>query len=77
MPPFSESATLAISETQKSPESLFFKKSFSTSELSSTQSTKPKRPLKHLENDCTYNLVLFQNLMKEMEEIKWLIKSTD
>ena len=31
----------------------------------------------HLGQECTHNLVLFQNLLKEMEEIKRFTKSTE
>ena len=36
----------------------------------------PKRPVKHPGHECTYNSVLFQNHLKEMEEIKRFTKST-
>ena len=37
-----------------------------------------RRTVKHLEDDCTHNLVLFQNLfMKEMEGIEQFTKSTE
>ena len=76
-PPFSESGTLAFPETQKSPESLFLRESLSTPELPSSQPPTPKRPVKHPADKCTHNLVLFQNLLKEMKEIKWFTKSTE
>ena len=75
--PFSESETLVIPETQTSPESSFLRKSLSTPELQSAQPPTPKRPVKYLGDECTHNLVLFQNLMKVMEEIKWFTKSTE
>ena len=76
-PPFSESETLVFPETQKSPESLFLRKSLSTPELPSAQPPTPKRPVKHPGGECTHNLLLFQNLLKEMEEIKRFTKSTE
>ena len=60
--------TLVIPKTRKSPESLFLRKSLSTPELPSAQPTTPKRFVKHPGDECTHNLVLFQNLLKEMEE---------
>ena len=76
--PFSESETLVIPENQKYPESLFLRKSLSTPELPPAQPPTPKRTVKHVGDDCTHNLVLFQNLfMKEMEEIKQITKSTE
>ena len=35
------------------------------------------RPVKHPGDECTHNLVLFQNLLKEMEEIKRFTKLTE
>ena len=55
-PPFSESETLVFSKIQKSPESLFLRKSFSTPELPSAQPATPKRPVKHPGDECTHNL---------------------
>ena len=75
--PFSESEALVFPETQKFPESLILRKSLSTPELPSAQPPTPKKPEKHQGDECTHNLVLFQNLLKEMEEIKWFIKSTE
>ena len=75
--PFSESETLVFSETQKSPESWFLRKSLSIPELPSAQPPTPKRPVKHPGDECTHNLVLFQNLLKEMEETKRFTKSTE
>ena len=49
--PFSESETLVFPESQKTPESLFLRKT-------------PKRPVKHPEDECTHNLVLFQKLLE-------------
>ena len=74
--PFSEFESLAFPETQKSLKSLFLRKSFSTPELPSTQPLTPKRPVKHLGDDCTHNLVLYQNIMTEMEE-KQFTRSTE
>ena len=65
--PFSESETLVFLETQKSPESLSLRKSLSTPELPYTQAPTSKRPVKHPGDECTNNLVLLQNLLKEME----------
>ena len=56
---------------------MFLRKSLSTPELPSAQPPTPKRPVKHPGDECTHNLVLFQNLMKEMEEIKRFTKSTE
>ena len=64
MPPFSESETLVFPETSNSPESLFLRKSLSTPEIPSAQPPTPKRPVKHPADECTHNLVLFQNLLK-------------
>ena len=76
--PFSESETAVIPKTPKSQESLFLQRSLSTPELLSAQPPTPKRTVKHVGDDCTHNLVLFQNLfMKEMEEIKQITKSTE
>ena len=75
--PFSESETLVFQESQKSSESLFLRKSLSTPERPSAQPLTPKKPVKHPGDKCTHNLVLFQNLLKEMEEIKLFTKSTE
>ena len=74
---FSESETLVFRETQKSPVSLFLRKSLSTPKIPSVQPPTPKKPVKHPGEECTYNLVLFQNLLKEMEEIKRFTKSNE
>ena len=71
------SETLVFHETQKSRESLFLRKSLSTPELSSAQPPTPKRPVKHPGDERTHTLVLFQSLLKEMEEIKRFTKSTE
>ena len=71
--PLSESETLVFPESQKSPESLFLRKSLSTPELLSAQPPTPKGPVKDPGGKCTHNLVLFQSL-KEMEEIKRFTK---
>ena len=63
--PFFELETLVIPETLKSPESLFLRKSLSTPEFLSAQPPTPKRPVKHLGDDCTHNVILFQNFMKD------------
>ena len=75
--PFSESEALVFPESQKSPESSFLLKSLSTPELRSDQPLTPKRPVTHPGNECTHNLVLFQNVLKEMKEIKQFTKSTE
>ena len=75
--PFSESETLVFPESQKCQESLFLRKSLSTPELSSAQPPTPKRPVKHAGDECTHNLVLFQKLLKKMEETKQFTKSTE
>ena len=75
--PFSESEILVFPETQKSPESLFLRTSLSASEIPSAQPPTPKRPVKHTDDECTHNLVLFQNLLKEMEENKRFTKSIE
>ena len=62
---------------KKSSESLFLRKSLSTPELSSAQPPTPKRPVKHPGDERTHNLVLFQSLLKEMEEIKRFTKLTE
>ena len=62
---------------KNSAESLFLRKSLSTKEIPSAQSPTPKRPAKHSGEECTHNLVLFQNLLKEMEEIKRFTKSIE
>ena len=49
----------------------------STPELPSAQPPISKRPVKHTGDKCTHNLVLFQNLLKEMEEIKRFTKSPE
>ena len=67
--PFSESETLVFPEIQKSLESLFLRKSLSTLGPPSAQPATPKRPVKHPGDECVHNLVLFQNLLKEVEEI--------
>ena len=59
------------------PGIIFLRKSLSTPELPSAQSPTPKRPVKHPGDECTYSLVLFQNLLKEMEEIKQFTISTE
>ena len=56
---------------------MFLRKSLSTPELPSAQPPTPKRPVKHPGDKCTHNLVLFQNLLKEMEEIKRFTRSTE
>ena len=56
---------------------MFLRKSLSTPELPSAQPPTPKRPVKHPGGACTQNLVLFQNLLKEMEELKRFTKSTE
>ena len=56
---------------------MFLQKSLSTPELPSAQPPTPKRPVKHPGDECTHNLVLFQNLLKEMEEIKRFTRSTE
>ena len=75
--PFSKSETLVFPEIQKSPESLFLRKGLEPPELLSAQPPTPKRTVKHLADECKYNLVLFQNLLKEMEDIKRFTKSTE
>ena len=65
--PFFELETLVFPGTQKSPESLFLRKSLSIPELPSAQPPTLKRPVKHVGDDCTHNLVLFKNLMKDMK----------
>ena len=75
-PPFSESETLVFPEAQKSPE-FFLRKSLSTPEIPSAQPLTTKRPVKHPDDECTHNLILFQNLLKEMEEIKRFTKSIE
>ena len=70
--PFFESDTLVFPESPKSTESLFLRKSLSTPELPSAQPPTPKRTVKHPGDKCTHNLVLFQSLLKEMEEINGL-----
>ena len=55
---------------------MFLQKSLSTSELPSAQPPTPKRPVKHPRDKCTHNLVLFQNLLKKMEEIKRFTRLT-
>ena len=74
---FSESETLVFPESQKFPKSLFLRKSVSTPELPSGQPPTPKKPVKHPGDKCTHNLVLFQNLLKKMEEIKRFTKSNE
>ena len=76
-PPFSESKTLVFSEIPKSSKPLFLRKNLSNPEISSAQPPTPKIPVKHRGDECTHNLVLFQNLQKEMEEIKRSTKSTE
>ena len=76
-PFFSESETSVFPKNLKSLGSLFLRKSLSTPELPSAQPPTPKTPVKHLGDECTHNLLLFQNLLKEMEEIKWFTKSTE
>ena len=49
--PFSELETLVFPKIQKSPESLFLRKSLSISKLPSAQPPTPKRPVKHLGDD--------------------------
>ena len=56
---------------------MLLRKSLSTPEIPSAQPPTPKRPLKHPGNECLHYLVLFQNLLKEMEEIKRFTKSTE
>ena len=63
--PFSESETLAFPETEKSLKSLFLLKSFSASELRSAQPPMPEGPVKHPGEECTHNIVLFQNLLRD------------
>ena len=75
--PFSESETSVFPGSQKSPEPLFLRKNLSTPELPSAQPPTSKRPVKHTGDKCTHNLVLFQNLLKEMEEIKRFTKSPE
>ena len=75
--PFSESETLVFPESQKSSESLFLRKSLSTPGLPSAQPLTPKKPVKHPGDKCTHNLVLFQNLLNKMEEIKRFTKSNE
>ena len=55
---------------------MFLEVKYSTLELPSAQPPTPKKPVKHQGDECTHNLVLFQNLLKEMEEIKRFTKST-
>ena len=74
---FSGSETLVFPDTPKSQESLFLRKTLSTPELPSAQPPMPKRPVKHTEDECTHNLVLFQNFLKEIEEIKRFTKSAE
>ena len=74
---FSESETLVFPESQRSTKSFFLRKSLSTPELPSAQPPTPKRPVKHPGDECTHNLVLFQNLLKEMEGIKRFAKLTE
>ena len=73
-PPFSESEILVFTET---PESLLLGKNLSSPELLSAQPITPKRPVKHPGDECTHNLVLFQNLPKEIKEIKLFSKPTE
>ena len=73
---FSESGTLVFPESQKSQGSLFLRKIFSTLELPSAQLPTPERPIKQRGDECTHNLILFQNFLKGMEEIKRFAKST-
>ena len=68
--PFSESETSVFPEKPKSLESLFLRKSLSTPEIPSAQPPTPKRRVKHLGDKYTYNLLLFEYLLNEMEEIK-------
>ena len=49
----------------------------STPEPPSAKRPTTKRPVKHPRNECTQNLVLFQNLQKEMKELKRFTKSTE
>ena len=65
-----------LSESKKSPESSLLRKSLSTPELPFAQPPTSKKPVKHPGDECTHNLVLFQNHLKEMEEIKRFTKST-
>ena len=75
-PPFSESETLVFPETQKFPELLFLLNILSTPELPFAQPPTPEIPVKHPGDECTHYLVLFQNLLKEMEEIEQFKKPT-
>ena len=68
---------LVFPESQKSPKSLFLRKSLSTPERPSAQPLTPKKPVKHPGDKCTHNLVLFQNLLNKMEEIKRFTKSNE
>ena len=72
--PFFWVRDFSFSRNPKIPQSLFLQKSLSTPELPSAQ---PPTPVKHPGDECTHNLVLFQNLLKEMEEIKRFTKSTE
>ena len=72
--PNSESVTLVFRESQKSAESLFLSNSWSTPKLPSAQPPTPKRLVKQPRGECTHNLVLFQNFLKEMEEIRRFYK---
>ena len=76
-PHFSESEALVFPETENSPESLFLRKRLSTPETPSAQPPTPERTVKHPGDKCTHYLVLFQNLLRVMEEIKWFTKSTE
>ena len=56
---------------------MFLRKSLSTPELPFAQPPTPKRPVKHPGDKCMHNLVLFQNVLKEIEEIKRFTKLTE
>ena len=63
-PSFFESETLVFPETQKSTKSLFLRKSLIIPEPPSAQPATLKKPVKHPGDECTHNLVLFQDLLK-------------
>ena len=76
-PPFSESENSVFPETQNFLESLFLRKSLSIPEIPAAQPLTPKWPVKHAGDECTHNSVLFQNFLKEIEEIKRFTKSSE
>ena len=56
---------------------MFLRKSLGTPEIPSAQPLAPKRPVKHPGGELTHNLVLFQNLLKEIEKIKRFTRLTE